>query len=115
VQCLDVVRALQKQPAIADALRTELSSARGGHPALDRACASLEQALGDTTDVASRARAVVEQLALALSASLLVRHAPAYVADAYCASRLGDERGASYGVLPHDADVTAIVDRAWPA
>jgi putative acyl-CoA dehydrogenase len=61
------------------------------------------------------ARRVVEDLALALQASLLVRHAPPAVADAFCAARLGDDRGRVYGTLPVGVDAGAIIERALPA
>ena len=65
--------------------------------------------------VAGQARArIVEGMALALQASLLVRHAPAAVADAFCAARLGGDGGRAFGTLPRGADTRAIVDRAWP-
>ncbi|HUG83592.1 MAG TPA: hypothetical protein VMM13_03460, partial [Euzebya sp.] len=57
------------------------------------------------------ARRVVEDMAVALQASLLVRHAPAAVADAFCAARLGDS-GRVYGTLPPGLDTRAIIDRA---
>jgi putative acyl-CoA dehydrogenase len=57
------------------------------------------------------ARRVVEDMALALQASLLLRHAPPAVSDAFCAGRLG-ERGLAFGDLPRTVDGAAIVDRA---
>jgi putative acyl-CoA dehydrogenase len=60
-----------------------------------------------------QARAVVESLALALQASLLVRHAPAAVADAFLGSRLG-RRGLAYGALGGEADLASIVERHRP-
>jgi putative acyl-CoA dehydrogenase len=57
----------------------------------------------------------VEDLALAFQASLLVRHAPSFVADAFCAGRLGDGRGRVFGTLPRGVDGAAIVDRALAA
>jgi len=59
------------------------------------------------------ARRVVEDLALALQASLLIRHAPPGVADAFCASRLGRAGGHAYGTLPGATDFEGIVERAW--
>jgi putative acyl-CoA dehydrogenase len=58
---------------------------------------------------------LVEQMALLLQASLLVRHAPPAVADAFCAARLGGEGGLAFGTLPAGAATKAILDRAWPA
>jgi putative acyl-CoA dehydrogenase len=60
------------------------------------------------------ARRIVEDLALSLQASLLVRHAPAAVADAFCASRLVRAGGQVYGTLPAGVDAKAIIDRALP-
>ena len=57
----------------------------------------------------------MEQAALVLQGSLLVRHAPEPVADAFCATRLGGDGGRAFGTLPPGTDVTAILDRAWPA
>jgi putative acyl-CoA dehydrogenase len=54
-------------------------------------------------------------MALVLQGSLLVRHAPAAVADAFCASRLGGDWGQAFGTLPRGVDTTAIVERAAPA
>ena len=54
-------------------------------------------------------------MALVLQASLLVRHAPPAVADAFCATRLGGEGGIAFGTLPARTDMRAVVDRAWPA
>ena len=60
----------------------------------------------------SRPAAWSSDLALALQASLLVRNAPAAVADAFCAVRLGGDGGRAYGTLPAGVDTEAIVDRA---
>lgn len=57
---------------------------------------------------------VVERMALALQGSLLVRHAPPAVADAFCASRLAGDGGLSYGTLPPGVDARAIVERHLP-
>ena len=65
--------------------------------------------------VESRARRIVEKMAKALEGSLLVRHAPPAVADAFCASRLAGDAGLNYGTLPAGADIAAIVDRHTPA
>jgi putative acyl-CoA dehydrogenase len=49
-----------------------------------------------------------------LQASLLVRHAPAAVADAFCASRVGGDGGRAFGTLPPGVDLNAIVERHRP-
>ena len=69
----------------------------------------------DAGDTQVLARRIVERLALGLQASLLVRHAPAAVTDAFCAARIGGEGGRAYGTLPSGVDAAAIVDRALAA
>jgi len=115
VQALDVLRALRRDPASLAAFRAEVGAAAGGDARLDAATARLTRRLGDDTDLEADARRVVEQLALVLQGSLLVRHAPAVVADAFCASRLGGDWGHSFGTLPRGVDTAALVDRALPA
>ncbi len=115
VNCLDVLRAVEREPESLDALRAELALADGGNRHLDAALAELELELADDADTELRARRLVEQLALCLQASLLVRHAPPEVADAFCATRLGGEGGRGYGTLPRTADVRSIVERHRPA
>jgi putative acyl-CoA dehydrogenase len=114
VNCLDVLRALEREPESLDALRAELALARGENPHLDDALAELELELADDADTELRARRLVERLALCLQASLLVRHAPPVVSDAFCATRLGGEGGRAYGTLPRAADVRSIAERHRP-
>ncbi|GAA3341364.1 DNA alkylation response protein [Amorphoplanes nipponensis] len=115
VQALDVLRALRRDPASLDAFRAEVGAAAGGDARLDAATARLTALLGDPGDPEAGARRVVEQMALVLQGSLLVRHAPAVVADAFCASRLGGDWGHSFGTLPRGVDTGALIDRALPS
>jgi putative acyl-CoA dehydrogenase len=114
VNCLDVLRALEREPESLDALRAELELARGGDRRLDAALAELERELADESDAEARARRLVERLALALQGSLLVRHAPGEVADAFCATRLAGAGGRAYGTLPPGLDTAAIAERHRP-
>jgi putative acyl-CoA dehydrogenase len=115
VQALDVLRALRRDPAGLDAFRGEVAAAAGADSRLDAATAELTALLSDGEDLESDARRVVERMALVLQGSLLVRHAPAAVADAFCASRLGGDWGHSFGTLPRGVDTAALLDRALPA
>jgi putative acyl-CoA dehydrogenase len=115
VMCLDVVRAMAKDREALPALEAELSAAAGRHPAYDRFVAALEGELSRSDEVEGRSRRLVERAALAVQASLLLRHAPGFVAEAFCASRLAGEAGGTFGTLPPRADLAAILRRAWPA
>ncbi len=114
VICLDVLRAMQKEPESAQVFIAELETARGGDARLDAALDQLKQELSDTGDIELRARMITERMATCLQGSLLVRHAPPAVADAYCATRLAGDWGMNYGTLPRGADLDAILTRAWP-
>ena len=114
VMCLDVLRAAAREPESLEALLAELDLAKGADARLDRAVADLHAELSDHSDLEARARLIVERAALALQGSLLVRHAPPAVADAFCASRLARDAGLALGTLPAGVDTAAIVARAWP-
>lgn len=114
VMCLDVLRAISKSPETVPALLDELARAKGSDPRYDARVEALKQALNDPGDVEVRARHTVERLAIALQAALLLQHAPNYVADAFCASRLGGEAGLEYGTLPAGVAFEKILARAAP-
>ena len=82
VQCLDVLRAMQKTPAVVEAFFREVGKARGANATLDGWISALKKEFADLSDLEYRARAVVDRMALAIQAALLVQHAPAAVADA---------------------------------
>lgn len=113
VQCLDVLRAAAREPEALAAVVAEVEAARGADRRLDAWAERLRGELARRDDPEPRARRLVERLALGLQASLLVRHAPPAVADAFCASRL-DDGGHAFGTLPPGADLGALVDRHDP-
>jgi len=119
VNALDVLRAMVREPASVAALGKELALARGSHAVLDEAIDGVETAAAQalSPDAPWSARRVVERLAITLQAGLLVRHAPAEVADAFVASRLGGDHGATFGTLGRltPEATTNILDRALPA
>jgi putative acyl-CoA dehydrogenase len=114
VQCLDVLRAMQKTPSVVKAFFREVGKAKGGNAALDRHVAALQKEFMDLADLEYRARDVVDRMALAIQAALLVQHAPSFVSDAFCASRLEAQGHHNYGTLPRGADCAAIIERATP-
>ena len=127
VAALDVLRAIVKEPEGLPAFLAECELAAGAEPRLDahlvqvRARVQEIFAGADGAGAEERlyagqfgARRLVEDLAVALQASLLVRHAPPAVADAFCAGRLEGDRGRVYGTLPAGVDAKAIIERALP-
>ncbi|HEX3519629.1 MAG TPA: acyl-CoA dehydrogenase family protein, partial [Solirubrobacteraceae bacterium] len=104
VMSLDVLRALTRSPRSLEVFVAEVEQAHGADARLDGAVAKLKRQFSDPATLESRARRVVESMALCLQGSLLLRHAPAAVADAFCASRLAGDGGLEYGTLPAGVD-----------
>ena len=121
IMALDLLRALRKrgkaETDVVDALAAELASSRGAHAAFDPFCDALLARFGDAADGGgdeSTARRLAQDVALAVQASLLRRHAPEAVFDAFCRSRLSGQGAQVFGTLPAGVDVGAIVQRAMP-
>ena len=114
VNALDVLRALSREPEVLEAWITEVGRAQGEDPRLDRAIAATLEMLGDSAALEVGARRLAGAMAACLQGALLVQHAPASVADAFCATRLGSEYGGTLGTLPHVTDLASIVERTTP-
>ena len=114
VICLDVLRAMMRAPESLDAYWDEVRAAESGDARLATAIDDLAKMLADVDQIETRARRLVERMALVFQASLLVRDAPPEVADAFCASRLAGDHGRAFGTLGTRAELTAIVDRHRP-
>jgi putative acyl-CoA dehydrogenase len=112
VMCLDVLRALARSPQALDVFLAEVNQAQGADRRLDEAAGRLREQFAQPEDIEPRARRVVEQMALCLQGSLLVRYAPPAVADAFCASRLARDAGLEYGTLPAGSAFEAIIERS---
>ena len=113
VTALDVLRALEKEPASADALLSELDSARGVDARYDETLDLLRRELAEARP--ERARRLAELLALTLQAALLIRHAPNEVADAFVRTRLVAGTGRSFGTIPDGLATSSLVERITPA
>jgi putative acyl-CoA dehydrogenase len=119
VAALDVLRAVVKEPAGLPAFLAECERAAGSDARLDAHLARTRDRVGQALSAGAegaqfQARALVEDLAVGRQASLLVRHAPTAVADAFCAARLDGQGGRVYGTLPVGVDAAAIIERALP-
>ena len=112
IQCLDVLRALSREPETGAALLAELDGAAGLDGDYDAALAGLRAALSEAPSQAG-ARLLAERVALLLQASSLLR-ANSPLSTAFCRNRLGDARGLVFGTLPGTTDGAAMLARAWP-
>ncbi len=113
VNALDVLRALSREPESLAAFFAEVEQA-GPDGRLDPAVAALKRELANTDEAESRARRIVERMAVVLQGSLLLRYGDPAVADAFCASRLAGDWGRSFGTLPSSVEFDSIIDRHRP-
>ena len=109
--CLDVLRAIARDPDSAEAYFAEVALAEGAEPRLDAFAAKLRDDLPAAIGAEAEARRLVERMALALQGSLLVRSGDPAVAAAFVASRLEGDRGLAFGTLPAGTDFGRIIDR----
>jgi putative acyl-CoA dehydrogenase len=119
IQCLDVFRAIQKQPESLEAFMSELQSAKGLNGIYDdhlekikARVSSLKHA--DPVKAEAEGRSVVESLALGFQAAMLLKAGNQPVAEAFCLGRLGGSMGGLYGNLPGDVRFAEIIERARP-
>jgi putative acyl-CoA dehydrogenase len=114
VMSLDVLRALTRSPRSLEVFLDEVELAQGADARLDARVRDLKGQFADPATLETRARRVVESMALCLQGSLLVRNAQPAIADAFCASRLAGEAGLEYGTLPAGVDFEGILARGRP-
>ncbi|WP_199135687.1 acyl-CoA dehydrogenase family protein [Delftia sp. ASV31] len=118
VMCLDVLRAISREPDGAQLLLQDLIDTAAGEPALLQQAQSLARRLSGPPDqLEAQARRLVQDLVLLAQACLLRRHAPPAMADGFIATRLGAQQGAMVAGAfdPAGLDIAAIVQRALPA
>ena len=113
IQCLDVLRALAREPDTGEALFAEFAKVQGGHALLDAEVAAIKTQLTGKVDLEKRARYLVERLALALQAATLVGAGNAMVADSFCQSRLCSAKGTLFGTISSDTPAMKLIERAF--
>ncbi len=114
VQCLDVLRSINKEKRSVEVLLEEINSARGINKTFDDFVGNIEKELHDTANLEFRARRVVEKLALALQAAVLLQTAPDFVGEGFCNSRLSADKFLNFGTLPAEVNFRKIIERSMP-
>ncbi len=113
IMCLDVLRALAREPRTREVLHELLGGAKGRDARYDRFSDELLVELGDPVDGELRARHLTQKIALAVQAAVLLGSGPDTSAQAFLASRLSQGAPASFGTLPRGVDLTAIIQRVF--
>lgn len=113
IQCLDVLRSLQREPAAVAAFSAELNAGKGRDRHLDQAIARASHWLTASVDEAN-ARRAVEQLVLAWQGVILTAAAPSHVAESFCVGRLAPEPCWHFGALPAGVPLASLIARSQP-
>jgi putative acyl-CoA dehydrogenase len=115
VMALDLLRVLQREPETAATVMEDLSTTAGGDPQLKAQLDRVQRMLHEPRALESRGRSLTEALATLAAGTILRAHAPAFVADAFLATRLSGSPRQTYGQGLEGADTRSIVERAFPA
>ena len=115
VQCLDVLRAIHKEPATLEAFISELEQTRGQSKKLDCYIDELKDSFIDTSNLEYRSRSIVDRMAVALQASVLLQHDNSSIAESYISSRIKSGRSFNLGTLDQSVNCSEIIRRAQPA
>lgn len=114
VQCLDVLRALQKDPGTMEAFQNEIASATGVNSIFDRFVRAIISPKRMEADAEFRARFLVERMAIALQAAALIQSGNQRIADTFCGARLTESLGLVFGTLRSNDGVALLLERALP-
>lgn len=112
--CLDVLRAMERDPEIIGSLLDELGAARGANQILDTAIQDLAGQLTDIPDVAFHARWLSERIVRVWQAALLVQHSSDEMADAFISTRLNGDRGFHFGTLRGAFPAGRLLQQSFP-
>ncbi|KMQ82087.1 acyl- dehydrogenase [Lasius niger] len=118
VMCIDVLRAIEREPDAAAALFDSWRDDARAQPLVADALAELVRTLSLEPDAREAcARRIAQRIALIAQASLLLRYASAAVADAFITTRFGaasGDTGRVYGTLPATFNHAMLIEQAFP-
>jgi putative acyl-CoA dehydrogenase len=115
VMALDLLRVLQREPETVAIVLEDLATAAGGDTHLKAQLERVRRMLHEPRLLEQRGRSLTEALATLAAGTILRAHAPAFVADAFLATRLSGSPRHTYGQGLDAADTRAIVERAFAA
>ena len=113
VMCLDVLRAIQREPESIEVLFQDFASTATQDQILQNELQSLFKLFHQSPeDLQFMGRSLVSRLVILAQAVLLKRHAPDFVANGFIQSRYRDFHGQVVGMLnPKDVDVERLLER----
>jgi putative acyl-CoA dehydrogenase len=114
VNALDVLRAMQREPESVDAYLDEVDLAKGMRKDFDRAVEELKSDMKNSSEMESRARRLVERMAIMLEGSLLLRYGDAAAATLFVNSRVLGDSGYTFGTLEPGPELKSVIERQRP-
>jgi putative acyl-CoA dehydrogenase len=121
VICLDILRALAREPESVEALLGEFQTVSGNDKRLDGYLSSVQSELAEQLKQSlkngriadqGQARRLAEALAIGLQATLVMRYSPPPVAKAFLASRIDGDHGYNFGTLPAEIELDGVLEGA---
>lgn len=112
MMCMDVLRALRRDPETTEAFMVEVGRAKGSDRNLDRWLDRLGTEIARPRNDDGHARRLCNLMAYALQASELREHASTEVFETFCRSRLQGDWGYVFGTLDPVPELKQIVERA---
>jgi putative acyl-CoA dehydrogenase len=113
IMCLDVLRALAREPRTQEVLEELLARTGSDDPRYRRFSAALIADLDAGAVGEVRARELTQRIALAVQAALLLADGPSASCEAFLASRLAAGAPAAFGTLPPATAHDALIARCY--
>jgi putative acyl-CoA dehydrogenase len=114
VMCLDLLRAISRNPGDADLVLDHLQDAASQAPTVLSHVSKLRDAIAGSAESLEReARRFTQRLALVSQACLMLRHASADASAAFIASRFDPDWGPVTGISSGTLNPSALLRAAW--
>lgn len=114
IMCLDVMRVVSKDVAIAETVLDGLKQDLGGINS-EKLIGVIRSAIGMAQNDPGGARLLVEQLAFTAAAAELKRIGAGETGDAFLETRLGGLWRTTYGMIDSSINARRIIDKEFPA
>jgi putative acyl-CoA dehydrogenase len=114
VMALDVLRVVAREPENIRVVLEDLTASACDETRLKNRIELIRDILDKPQQIESRARVLVETLALLAAGTILCTDAPTTVADMFMSTRLSDHGRHTYGQGLSSLEANRIIDRAFP-
>lgn len=117
IMCLDVLRAMKKEPELMKVFMEDLGSKSGGDNEILALVGDLQKLLqSDPKTLEAKARLVADKLAILMQAALMKERSPQFMSEAFTDLRIKQRSLANFGSFnPESIENDKILERCLPA